>query len=612
MTKIAMYKAFCITALVYGSGSWTLYLQASVIRHAATSRELKPTGPRCSHCAKLYTSDFRLRILELCTEHIKADKQVHADVYTAQTGDNVIKDDLVLTLIQKKLKSNAVLHRGYVLSEVPSLSTSTMTFQHQMDLIYNLYPQPDFVILLEMDSEDVLVEKTSLKFDPLTGSVYRKQDYDENFEKERQEHLNKALKQVKIQPEMTKQEFELIQKKLEMEKMRKLNKIGGDDDDDEKNVDDEDEKAVQSKENVEDSEKVEEEDEQNEEEEDEDDEEESSDEDEEAKLARKARISKRQLDKQLKAFYQRLTTGLSPAILNRLVKLPQNFPEKRSEILNLYDKELTPHLNFLNMQSLLKLKFVLDKIKILCFKTCNKIYLSKINKQHLFKLNALKSTSVLIKEVLERLKCFHARPVCLVQPFTYPLDKILLKEAQERDVKPDYEEVKEKYRVDDDLERESLSEEFNRNVEEEADDKVRPEKTETENIETPNQQFLSRTNSVVAAGSEELISEKEGSTEKQADENLNTTAQKAETSPIHKTTSPYDSSSSEDLELANEQKSQLNEEDLFDELPLTNLLAKGGGWRWRRSKWRHYCPVALLKGELIPGKIDYAVRSDYL
>ena len=31
-------------------------------------------------------------------------------------------------------------------------------------------------------------------------------------------------------------------------------------------------------------------------------------------------------------------------------------------------------------------------------------------------------------------------------------------------------------------------------------------------------------------------------------------------------------------------------------------------FRWRRSRWLRYCPVALAEGNLTPGKPEFAVR----
>ena len=37
---------------------------------------------------------------------------------------------------------------------------------------------------------------------------------------------------------------------------------------------------------------------------------------------------------------------------------------------------------------------------------------------------------------------------------------------------------------------------------------------------------------------------------------------------------------------------------------MNNLLPK---FRWRRSKWGRYCPVELAQGNMVPGRMEFAV-----
>ena len=57
------------------------------------------------------------------------------------------------------------------------------------------------------------------------------------------------------------------------------------------------------------------------------------------------------------------------------------------------------------------------------------------------------------------------------------------------------------------------------------------------------------------------------------------------------------------------------EEDIPDEIDTDELMRSlgpkkfvGPRYRWRRSKWLRYCPVALAEGNLMQGKVEYAVR----
>lgn len=42
---------------------------------------------------------------------------------------------------------------------------------------------------------------------------------------------------------------------------------------------------------------------------------------------------------------------------------------------------------------------------------------------------------------------------------------------------------------------------------------------------------------------------------------------------------------------------------------MANTLTIDPKWKWRKSKWFHYCPVALTKGFITPGLVEYSVRS---
>ena len=57
------------------------------------------------------------------------------------------------------------------------------------------------------------------------------------------------------------------------------------------------------------------------------------------------------------------------------------------------------------------------------------------------------------------------------------------------------------------------------------------------------------------------------------------------------------------------------EEELPDDVETEELMRVLGPkryvaprYRWRRSRWLRYCPVALAEGSLIPGKPEFAVR----
>lgn len=51
---------------------------------------------------------------------------------------------------------------------------------------------------------------------------------------------------------------------------------------------------------------------------------------------------------------------------------------------------------------------------------------------------------------------------------------------------------------------------------------------------------------------------------------------------------------------------EIDTEDLMRTLAPKRMIAPR--FRWRRSRWLRYCPVALHEGNKVPGKPEFAVR----
>ena len=49
----------------------------------------------------------------------------------------------------------------------------------------------------------------------------------------------------------------------------------------------------------------------------------------------------------------------------------------------------------------------------------------------------------------------------------------------------------------------------------------------------------------------------------------------------------------------------MDSEELFRQMAVVNHPAPR--WRWRRSKWGRFCPVALKEGTILWGKPDFGV-----
>jgi len=76
--------------------------------------------------------------------------------------------------------------------------------------------------------------------------------------------------------------------------------------------------------------------------------------------------------------------------------------------------------------------------------------------------------------------------------------------------------------------------------------------------------------------------------------------------------------------LLSEQPEDQPEEDIVEEMEPEDVeteelmrsaaskLTPSARFRWRRSRWLRYCPVALADGMLLPGKAEYTVSYDAL
>ena len=56
-------------------------------------------------------------------------------------------------------------------------------------------------------------------------------------------------------------------------------------------------------------------------------------------------------------------------------------------------------------------------------------------------------------------------------------------------------------------------------------------------------------------------------------------------------------------------------EDLDTEELMRSMASKrapSSRFRWRRSRWLRYCPVALADGNMVPGKTEFTVSYDHL
>uniref|UniRef100_H3AND6 Adenylate kinase 9 n=1 Tax=Latimeria chalumnae TaxID=7897 RepID=H3AND6_LATCH len=89
-----------------------------------------------------------------------------------------ISEEMVVRMMFDKLNSPEAAHYGYVLCGFPSLSEQFLKIPDQIELIKNLKLKPDFIINIKCPDYDLWQRLSGQKQDPVTGNVYKKEQWD--------------------------------------------------------------------------------------------------------------------------------------------------------------------------------------------------------------------------------------------------------------------------------------------------------------------------------------------------------------------------------------------------------------------------------------------------
>ncbi|XP_036625172.1 adenylate kinase 9 isoform X1 [Trichosurus vulpecula] len=100
-----------------------------------------------------------------------------------------IPDELVLRMLLEKLHSLEVIHFGYVLSGLPSLTEDAMTILEQIELIKNLSLKPDIIINIKM-----FIAEMQMVAEIFRHLVQRPEDFTENIEESIHHYRNEMLR----------------------------------------------------------------------------------------------------------------------------------------------------------------------------------------------------------------------------------------------------------------------------------------------------------------------------------------------------------------------------------------------------------------------------------
>ncbi|KAM9002916.1 adenylate kinase 9 [Sarcophilus harrisii] len=153
--------------------------------------------------------------LPLLEEHIANGTELGVMLSNLLVKGQSIPDELVLRILLEKLHSLEVIHFGYVLSGLPSLSEDAVTILEQIELIKNLSLQPDIIINIKCPDYDLGQRLSGQRQHSLTGFVYMREQWDpeviENLRKKKKDiHKDKEGKGEEEEEEAEEEEEEVI------------------------------------------------------------------------------------------------------------------------------------------------------------------------------------------------------------------------------------------------------------------------------------------------------------------------------------------------------------------------------------------------------------------
>ncbi|XP_053315810.1 adenylate kinase 9 [Spea bombifrons] len=115
---------------------------------------------------------------DLINEHIQRETELGVKIQEILYQGQNIPEELVTQLMIEKINSAEVAHLGYVLCGFPSLSEEYIRIPEQIALIKSLKLKPDVIINIKCPDKDLSKRLSGRKQDPVTGSVYQREQWD--------------------------------------------------------------------------------------------------------------------------------------------------------------------------------------------------------------------------------------------------------------------------------------------------------------------------------------------------------------------------------------------------------------------------------------------------
>ncbi|XP_072494186.1 adenylate kinase 9 [Notamacropus eugenii] len=159
--------------------------------------------------------------LPLLEENIAAGTQLGIMLSDLLIKGQSIPDELVLRMLLEKLHSLEVIHFGYVLSGLPSLSEDAVTILEQIELIKNLSLKPDIIINIKCPDYDLCQRLSGQRQHSLTGYTYTRDQWDPEIieghrKKKKDVHKEKEGKGEEEEEEVEEEEEEMFIAEMQM------------------------------------------------------------------------------------------------------------------------------------------------------------------------------------------------------------------------------------------------------------------------------------------------------------------------------------------------------------------------------------------------------------
>ncbi|XP_043860892.1 adenylate kinase 9 [Dromiciops gliroides] len=159
--------------------------------------------------------------LPLMEEHIATGTQLGIMLNDLLIKGQSIPDELVLRMLLEKLHSLEVIHFGYVLSGLPSLSEDAVTILEQIELIKNLSLKPDIIINIKCPDYDLCQRLSGQRQHSLSGFIYMREQWDPEIiegrrKKKKDFHKEKEGKGEEEEEEVEEEEEEMFIAEMQM------------------------------------------------------------------------------------------------------------------------------------------------------------------------------------------------------------------------------------------------------------------------------------------------------------------------------------------------------------------------------------------------------------